>query len=214
MYVTRVESAVIPGKIRELEAFVAQVFELSARALGFVRGGLANSLGYPTRYTSLSVWENRQAAETFRRGDAYQRLLLANPLGTFATITRPAEAYEVVYRVQDRDIREAGVVSLWDITVDPMKAQDFEARSKELLDLVAKFGHGLVSNTVARFLGGGGRYVAYLVNTDGEAAQATIGGPEVQAFMQQHPITEFGGAITARDNAVVIHVAVPAMATA
>jgi quinol monooxygenase YgiN len=214
MYVTRIESTVIPGKVQELEAFVARIAEMAARAPGFVRGGLANSLGYPSRYTRLSLWENREAAEAFRRTDALQRFLLANPPGSVSTITRPVEAYDIISRVQDRDIQEARHVSLLDITIDPLKAQEFEQRSKELVDLRAKFGHGLVSNSVAQFLGGGGRYLVYFVHTDRDAALATANAPEVRAFIQQHPLSDLGGAITGWDNAAVVQVHTPATVTA
>ena len=40
MYVIRLEAAVIPGKIRELEALSAQVFDMAKAQPGFLRGGL------------------------------------------------------------------------------------------------------------------------------------------------------------------------------
>lgn len=211
MYVTRVESMVLPGRVREFEAFAARAADILKGQPGFLRGGLANSAGTPAKYISLAVWESQAAGEAARRSDAYQTLLAATPLASLATIARPLEAFEIVHRVLDRDIDEAGFVSLWDITIDPTKAQVFEDRARELLDLVQKFGHGLISNSVARFLGGGGRYLAYLVTTNQETAQTTVNGPEVQAFMQAHPLTEFGGVFTGQDAGAVLQVVVPAL---
>ncbi len=211
MYVVRLEAAVFPGKIRELEALSAQAFAMAKEQPGFLRGGVGNSLGYPLRYTSLSVWESREASEVFRRSDAYQRWLLANPLGMVATATRPVEAYETVARVQERDIGDAGFIALTDVTVDLGKTQLFEERSQELLDLRKKIGHGLISSTLTRFLGGGGRYLGYSVYTDREAARRTLVTPEIQTFMQAHPVSEFGATITNMDACAVILVAVPAV---
>ncbi len=211
MYVTRIQSMVVPGKIREAEAFAAQAFDMVKSQPGFLRGGVVNSLGYPAKYTSLAAWETREAAETFRRSDAYQRFLLANPLSNVATPLGPAEAFESVYRVQDRPITEAGCIALVDITIDPTKAPAFEQRSQELLDLRAKVGHGLISSTLTRFMSGGGRYLGYSVYTDQEAAQRTQSAPEVQAFMAAHPLAEVGGTLVNLDIGIVVVLAVPAL---
>src|SRR5207253_1559936 len=115
---------------------------------------------------------------------------------TLATATRPQEAYEVVKRIQDRDITEAGFIAVLDIAVEITQAPAFEDRVQELLDLRQKFGHGLVSNTVARFLGSPGRYLVYNVHTDQEAADRTRLAPEVQRYNDTHPLTAIGAAIT------------------
>ncbi len=46
MYVIRLEAAVIPGKIRELEALSAQVFDMAKAQPGFLRGGLRRPDGH------------------------------------------------------------------------------------------------------------------------------------------------------------------------
>ncbi len=213
MYVTRIELMAMPGRARELQAFTARVFDILKDQPGYLRGGLANSLGTPAKYSAITLWESQAAGETALRREAFQTFLAANPPTAFATIARPLEAFEVVHRVQDRPVTEAGHIGLVDITIDPMRAPAFENVSKELLDLIRRVGHGLISATLARWLSGGGRYLAVIVSTDREAAQRTFNAPEVQAWFQAHPLSEFGGAETAEDACAVVQVVVPAMVT-
>jgi hypothetical protein len=60
-------------------------------------------------------------------------------------------------------------------------------------------------------ISGGGRYLLVSLFTDIEARQRTVNAPEIQEFLQAHPMSEFGGAITGTDIGAVVYVAVPAM---
>lgn len=213
MYITRVEITANPGRIRELESLFSRVFDILKQQPGYLRGGVASSLGYPGRYTALSLWESRQAGEAGRRSDQLQSFLAANPPTAIGQVARPQEAYEVVSRIQDRDISEAGFIAVVDITVDITKTQAFEDRARELLELRQRFGHGIVSNTVARFCGSPGRYMLFNVHTDQEAADRTRMAPEVQRFNETRPLTEVGGAITNIDLSSIVLTAVPALVT-
>jgi len=206
MYVTRIESIVIPGRLRQFETFIDQIYALQQNAPGFRRGGLVNSLGFPQQYTSLALWEDRASARAFALSAAVQNLLAeVNPL-SIVTPTRPQEAYEIAWRVQDQPITAAGYVSFLDMTIDATRAQEFEAQSQELLDLRLKFGHGLISNSLCRSLSGAGRYLGYFVHTDAEAARATANAPEVANFMAANPLGNFGGTVTGQDRAEVVKV--------
>jgi quinol monooxygenase YgiN len=210
VYITRVELTANPGRIREVESFLGRVFDILKQQQGFLRGGAVGSLGYPGRYTTMAVWESREVAEAGRRSDQLQTFLAASGSTGIATTARPLEAYEVVERIQDRDISEAGFIAVVDIAVDIAQARAFEDRARQLLELRQKFGHGIVSNTIARFLGGPGRYMMYNVHTDQESADRTRLGPEVQKFNEEHPLAEIGGAITNVDLGSIILTAVPA----
>jgi quinol monooxygenase YgiN len=206
MYVTRIESTVIPGRLRQFEAFIDQVYALQQKAPGFRRGGLATSLGFPGRNTSLAIWEDRASAVAFGRSAALQDLVAGANVASLVTPARPMEAFEIACRVQDQPITAAGSITFLDITIDATKAQQFEAAGQELLDLSLKFGRGLVSTSLCRSLSGGGGYLFYAVHTDADAAQATATAPEVVKFLTANPITNFGGVINSQDRAEVVKV--------
>src|SRR5437773_10668764 len=112
MYLTRIESTVIPGRQRAFEAFLDQVYAVLAKAPGFRVGGTVSSFAFPGRHVGLALWENAAVAEAYRRGDAIQAVLAANSPTALVTPVRPTEGFEVVARVEDRPLTEAGVVQL------------------------------------------------------------------------------------------------------
>jgi len=211
MYFVRIEATVQPGKLRAFEAFLDQVYAIIGKAPGFRRAGVLASIAYPGRHTSLSIWDSAAAAAAFGRGDAYQEVLAKNSVTALVTPVRPAEGYEVVHRVQDRPLAEAGAVQLVDIAIDPTQAAAFESMMQTRLNLRLRVGHGLVSNTLGRSLAGTGRYLLYFVHTTDEALTATMNAPEVRSAREAHPPTAFGGQITGSDRGMVVKSLEPAL---
>src|SRR5262249_33777164 len=79
----------------------------------------------------------------------------------------------------------------WTVDARPGHAQAFEESRAALFELRQRHGRGLAVQVLSRFLGGGGRYLAYLVTTTRDDLQATNTGPQVQALLQAHPWSEY-----------------------
>jgi heme-degrading monooxygenase HmoA len=194
MYGTRVEFFAAPGKAAEFEAREAQLQELLTQQAGLERCSLSHSLGYPFKYARLILWESREAADAFRNGSVFSTFLTEHPNQGLYTVARPVEAYESVGTVRgDAAPASKAHTVLIDATIDTRagNAQAFEASRIELFELRKRYGRGLLTQGLSRFLGGGGRYLAYLVAASREDLQATNDAPEVQRLLQVHPWSHY-----------------------
>src|ERR1700674_2007276 len=117
MYATRTETMVVPGKALAWEAFWAKVSELGKAQQGFQAGTLLNSLSYPAKYVSLTLWESREAGRAFTKSEAFGALFQAHAVQGLATLGRPQEAYDVLMRVMSEG--QSAYAGLIDWTLDP-----------------------------------------------------------------------------------------------
>jgi heme-degrading monooxygenase HmoA len=103
MYATRTELMVAPGKARAWEAFWAKVSELGKAQQGFQAGMLLNSLSYPAKYVSLTLWESREAGRAFAKSEAFSALFQATSVQELATLgwLKLREGYPVCQGVKD-----------------------------------------------------------------------------------------------------------------
>ena len=210
-YLTRIESTVLPGKQRAFEAFLDGLYAISARAPGFRVAGAAGSIAHPSRHIGIALWDDAASAAALHRGDAYQNYLAANPPSALVTPVRAPEGYDVVARVQDRPTNEAGVLALFDVSVDRAQIAAFEAEIQQRLELRTRVGHGLVSNTLCRSLSEPGQYFLFFVHTDDAALQATADALEVRAAREARPVGSLGDRLVAQDRGGVVKIAVPAL---
>jgi len=194
MFVTRIEFWVTPGRVAEFEAQEAQLHPLLAQQPGLERCTLGNALGYPAKYVRVIRWESRDAANAWRKGSALGAFLREHPNQGLYTAGRPVEAYEIVGTLRGPAAPGANAYAVlvdWTVDARPGTAQAFEESRAALFELRQRCGRGLAVQVLSRFLGGGGRYLAYIVTTTRDDLQATTTAPEVQEFMQAHPWSEY-----------------------
>lgn len=190
MYAVRTEVMVSPGKAIAYEAWWARIIELGKAQQGFQAGTLLNSLSYPAKYVSLTLWESREAGRSFAKSEAFSTLFQANAVLEMATLSRPQEAYDVVMRVMGEG--QSAYASLIDWTLDPQpdNAASFERTRKEIFELRKQYVPGFVANGLGRLLGHPYRYqVVQFYSTMDALRSAVLGSqiPQIQAFIEAHP---------------------------
>ncbi|HEY7062454.1 MAG TPA: antibiotic biosynthesis monooxygenase [Chloroflexota bacterium] len=194
MFVTRIELWVTPGRVAEFEAQEARLHALLAQQPDLERCALGNSLGYPSKYVRMIRWQSRDTANAWRKGAALGAFLREHPNQGLYTAGRPIEAYEIVSTLRGSATAGAnGHAVLVDWTIDARNAQAFEDSRAAVFEVRQRYGRGLAAQVLGRFLGGGGRYLAYIVTATRDDLQATNTAPEVQQFMQAHPWSDYGG---------------------
>ena len=193
MYATRTEVMVAPGKALAWEAFWAKISELGKAQQGFQAGTLLNSLSYPAKYVSLTLWESREAGRAFTKSEAFGALFQAHAVQGLATLGRPQEAYDVLMRVMSEgQSAYAGLVD-WTLDPQPDNAASFERTRKEIFDLRKQYVPGFVGNGLGRLLGHQYRYqVVQFYSTMDALKNAGAGSqiPQIEALIKAHPNSE------------------------
>jgi heme-degrading monooxygenase HmoA len=207
MYATRTELMVAPGKARAWEAFWAKVSELGKAQQGFQAGMLLNSLSYPAKYVSLTLWESREAGRAFAKSEAFSALFQATSVQELATLGRPQEAYDVLMRVMSEgQSAYAGLVD-WTLDPQPDNAASFERTRKEIFELRKKYVSGFVANGLGRLLGHQYRYqVVQFYSTMDALSSAVLGSqiPQIQALIEAHPNSKFASTPVSGDRYEVV----------
>jgi heme-degrading monooxygenase HmoA len=207
MYATRTELMVAPGKARAWEAFWAKVSELGKAQQGFQAGMLLNSLSYPAKYVSLTLWESREAGRAFAKSEAFSALFQATSVQELATLGRPQEAYEVLMRVAgEGQPAYAGLVD-WTLDPQPDNAASFERTRKEIFELRKQYVPGFVANGLGRLLGHQYRYqVVQFYSTMDALSSAVLGSqiPQIQALIEAHPNSKFASTPVSGDRYEVV----------
>jgi heme-degrading monooxygenase HmoA len=194
MYLLRSDLTAAPGGARELEEFADAAYARLREAPGFVSALLGNALGFPDAYVSLITWQSRALARHWRMSEASLPLCRQLRAQTLMTLARPTEAYELLY--EERTTAAAGTyLGFAERTVsDPTtQAAAFEETARRVSALRRRYGAGFVANGLARFLGGGGRYMAVLLYTDEAAAAGIDSAPEIAVYRRSHPFGAFTG---------------------
>ena len=194
MYATRTEVMVAPGKALAWEAFWAKISELGKAQQGFQAGTLLNSLSYPAKYVSLTLWESREAGRAFTKSEAFGALFQAHAVQGLATLGRPQEAYDVLMRVMSEgQSAYAGLVD-WTLDPQPDNAASFERTRKEIFELRKQYVPGFVANGLGRLLGHPYRYqVVQFYSTMDAFRSAVLGSqiPQIQAYIEAHPNSKY-----------------------
>jgi heme-degrading monooxygenase HmoA len=171
----------------------------------FRSGTLLNSLGTPAKYVYLTRWDTREAFRSYARSEEFLAAQAADPTTGLSTPGRPAEAYESVLDVSSEG--EAAYVTLIDWNIMPGTAADSEARRQEQYDLRKQHhGPGFVFSRLERFLGATTRYLTSIGYTTLAGLRATNAGPQLQAFVQAHPVNEHSSVpLVSEPYEVVVH---------
>jgi heme-degrading monooxygenase HmoA len=213
MYATRIDVTVAFGKAAAFEERMARQNEVLHALAGFQARRVLNSLGYPAKYTVLSLWDSREAARAGVRSTAMQAYVEANPQPAWGTITRPVEAYEEVHTVEGQAQGQTpGLVTLidWTLHPGPDTAEAFEQSRRELFELQRQHNPGLVRHRLLRFLGAPGRYLVTNAATSQAAMRQAFRHPEIQRYAQEHPTTMYAPAPNVVEFFEPIRVPVPA----
>jgi quinol monooxygenase YgiN len=194
VFVTRSESDVTIGRGAEFECTVDELVKLHMQQQGHLGATLLQSFGNPTRFTLVQRWTAREVARAAVRSEpftAFARSLVTS--GLFRPL-RLTEAYESVFEVDAEDGTARG--SACEVLIDwtlksPTIAPAFEVFSRQIAELARQHATGFVSSRLRRFLGNDNRYMVIVIVTDRAAARARYLVPEVKAFLEAHPYTDF-----------------------
>jgi len=198
---------VAPGKALAWEAFWAKISELGKAQQGFQAGTLLNSLSYPAKYVSLTLWDSREAGRAFVKSEAFSAVFQANPTQELATPGRPQEAYDVLMRVMSEgQSAYAGLVD-WTLDPQPDNAASFERTRKEIFELRKQYVPGFVANGLGRLLGHPYRYqVVQFYSTMDALSSAVLGSqiPQIQALIEAHPNSKYASTPVSGDRYEVV----------
>lgn len=186
MYFTKQEFQVRVGRQSDWEAFTVKLFDVMERQGGLERASSLNSLGYPTKYTIAVLWDSRDHARAFSRSDELCQLLAEAQPQNAATPLTPIEAFEIVHRVGAGHGAKVGYIIDQKVEPGPGRVQAYEDARLKLFQLREQHGTGFVVNILARFLGGGNRYVVFGAYTDAESEAATAAAPELVQYWREY----------------------------
>lgn len=187
LYVSKQEFMVAAGKQTDFEAFSMRLLELLQKQGGFVRGSTLNSFGYPRKYALVSMWESREAARAFALSPALSTLLEETRPRDYVTPMRPLEAFEVVHRVTGQGEPKTGYLIDQSVPNQPAgNVKAFEDARLKLFEIRQKQAGGFVGNVLARFLGGGNRYMVLGAFTDAESEAAAASLPEIIQYFKEY----------------------------
>lgn len=192
MYALKVQSNVPPIFREAYAARLRATFDFQARMPGFREARNLQSLGYPTRYTTLAYYDSREAVDAIYYSKEFREVTLATPLEG-VTVIGTAEAFEVEIDVTapggTSDITQ---VALAELQVAPgIPEAEFVKVRSELFPLLQRHDTNLRRSRLLRFLGGGGRYVAVHANSGATDLPTLRTMPEVAAFYARYPDTKY-----------------------
>lgn len=193
VYLTRREVMVAPGRGAEFEAWWAETQQMLKSQKGFRLATLGKSMGHPQKYSALIRFDTYEDSEAVQNSAAFRARLQARPDGLITGRPRPTEAYEQVHRVGPTDAIP-GFATLVDWNVRGAAAGAFESSRKELFELRQKHTKGFVVNGLWKYLGNPGGYMILGAYTTREALDAGRTHPEVVAFQNAHPSSEYAAA--------------------
>jgi heme-degrading monooxygenase HmoA len=194
MYVLRNEAEVTLGRSDEFESNVEELAAILKTQPGYIGSTLLQSYGNPGRYTLISRWTDRDASRASARTDefkAFARSLIG------AGLIRPlrmTEAYESVFEIDadNANPNSSTCETLLDWSLNaPGLVPAFESFAREMAQLSKAHAPGFVSTRLRRFLGNETRYLTIAIASDRAAARARVQIPEIAAYLQAHPFTEF-----------------------
>jgi quinol monooxygenase YgiN len=187
MYSLRSQVSVTPGRLADYEARNAQFLELLRAQPGYQGGALLNSLSYPAQYNLISNWENRQAAFTFARSQAFQTFIRQHPNDNIFTGLAPIEAYEIV--LVQREGGQPTYATLIERTIRQDSVEAFLQSRRQLIELRHKQARGVVTSAISRLAGSQTQWVGYLSWLSQSDAEAFRNSAPMQQWISQHGTT-------------------------
>jgi hypothetical protein len=206
MYFTKQEFEVRAGAHDDWRSFVEKLFDLMEKHGGLERASNLNSFGYPRKYTIIALWENRDRASAFGRSEELIQLLREARPQEAATPLTPLEAFEIVHRVGPAHGAKVGYIIDQRIEAGPGRIQAYEDARLKLFELRRDHGTGFVFNLLAKFLGGGNRYLVVGAFTDPESEAATAENPELAQYWREYGPTTIPIATETREPYEFVHV--------
>ncbi len=186
LYLTKQEFQVRAGSAARFEAFADALFGVMEKQGGILRADNLNSLGYPTKYAILALWESRDDARAFGRSSRLTQLLAETSPQEIATPLTSIEAFEVVHRVGGGGPAKVGYVIDQKAEGDSRAVQAYEAARLKLFELRKQHGQGFAFNVLARWLGGGNRYLVVGAFSDAESEAATAAKSELLQYWKDY----------------------------
>jgi hypothetical protein len=186
MYFTKQEFEVRAGAHDDWRSFVEKLFKLMEKHGGLERASNLNSFGYPRKYTIIALWESRDRASAFGRSEELIQLLREARPQEAATPLTPLEAFEIVHRVSGVGGSKVGYIIDQKIEAGPGRIQAYEDARLKLFELRRDHGTGFAFNILARFLGGGNRYLVVGGFTDADSEAATAASPELVQYWREY----------------------------
>jgi heme-degrading monooxygenase HmoA len=186
MYFTKQEFNVQAGRAAAWESFAGRLFDLMEKQGGLDRASNLNSLGYPQKYTIAALWDSREHARAFGHSQELSQLLEDAQPRQFAQPATPLEAFEVVHRVGSGHHAQVGYIIDQKIEPGPGRVQAYEDARLKLFQIREQHGKGFVVNILARFLGGGNRYLVFGAFEDAESEAATGALPELAQYWKDY----------------------------
>lgn len=206
MHLVRVDLAITPGRAAAFETWAADLSQTVKYYDGFQFAVLGNSLGSPVHYTNVQRWDSREAFMALFKSDKLREAIRTAQGDGLFQIRRPPEIYEAVWRVGDpagADFKGATLVE-WNVTAAPGRSQAFENDRRALAELRQKHVAGLIAQSLWRYLGGPNRYLVAQAYATVDAVSQGRTAPEVQAYMQAHPPTDYASGPPAIENFEVV----------
>jgi len=197
MYITRNEAEVTLGRAREFDATIDQLIGVLRLQPGYLGTTFLQSYGNPGRYTLTSRWTDRDASLASSRSEQFMAWARSFVTNNLARPLRLSEAYESVFEVDAENMQPSGsTCEMWiDWTLNgPRVAPAFEAYFRQISELNKQYAPGFVTSRLRRYLGNHTRYLALAIVTDLAAARARSQVPELNAFWDGHPYSEFAPA--------------------
>lgn len=210
IYLTREEVIVAAGSAAQFEAAAGAYLALLRKQPGLLRATLLNSLGHPTRYTTLEQWQRREDAQAFARSAALVDFLRSHPVQALTRADRPVEAYEVVHRVVGNGRPVAAYLIDEVVGRGAGNLEEFEASRGEVYRLRKEFGPGFSVSLLSRFLGGANRYLIFGGFSGPGDDQRTADTPEIRRFWDEHPSAQKLVISAIRDPQALVAAAAPA----
>ncbi|MBI4641058.1 MAG: hypothetical protein HY731_10205 [Candidatus Tectomicrobia bacterium] len=201
----RIESMVVGARIADYEVWIKQYGDVLRAQKGFQGWVVANSFGYPTKYTRLANWESRETELAAIWSSYLHAFLKANPSEGLFTMARPGEAYEIVTSVGESI--PAGFLLLveFDLDIRPGNAAAFESGRQKLFELRQKLGNGFILSQMLRFMGNPTKYLISAFYTNRDNAWAAFAMPEYQEVANAYRWSDYAITPPAFEAYEVIH---------
>ncbi|MDE2861050.1 MAG: antibiotic biosynthesis monooxygenase [Chloroflexota bacterium] len=164
-FVTRREGIVPVRNIGDYLAWSERVSEFLQAQPGFQGSFILNSLAHLDKYTSLTLWDSRQAWRAAIQSTALVSFLKANSTTGMFTANGSGLGYEVVLEIDGPG--RAGVVNLNDFIVDVDGAVPAFIESRRVYWEGAREGDPrFVRRLLLRELGSFNRFVGFTLHTE------------------------------------------------
>ena len=184
MYLQRARITAKAGSDTQAETVFQRLVERLQAQPDFLRLTVFHALGHPSKYEIHTRWENREAAEAYRKSPETAAFQEANQIASLFTLDNPIQGYTATTLVGEQD--EAEVVAIIEWTLRLPAVRPFEVSRDELAKLRQKHVPGFASSELFRWMGD--PISQLLLNGYRNIADydASENYPEIQEFQRDH----------------------------